>query len=166
MIYGNMVGGASQVKTYLLEFEDGTTVPAVLVDSETIFTATENDIREGYTAVTDSGVTTGTKFIPPYFTSVGSRLITDAREFIIPLSKRAAYDYTAIQCIICPYNNSIADSVAADKIVIGDNVYATGSTEVLSVLTKDSDNESVNLGITNDSGIDYIMRYFTYKEEA
>lgn len=165
MIYGNMVGGASQVKTYLLEFEDGSTIPAVMVDSETVLTATENDIREGYVAVTDSGVTTGTKFIPPYFTSVGARSVRAGDDFAVTLDDRNAYDYTAFQAIICPFSVSVAKSVAADKVVIGDDVYPVNSTTSISTLVKDQENRSINLGIVNDSGTRYVLRYFTYKEE-
>ena len=166
MIYGNMVGGASQVKTYLLEFEDGTTVPAVMVDTETVFTATANDIREGSVAATDAGVTTGTKFIPPYFTSAGYKVIVKGREFNISFPERDAYDYTAFQAIICPFNTSMAKSVAAEKVVIEDNVYLANSTESISTLSKDADVKSIKLGIANDSDKNYIVRYFTYRGET
>lgn len=165
MIYGNMVGGASLAQTYILQDSDGNEIPAVLVESETVFDATANDIREGKTAATDIGVVVGEKFIPPYYTSVGCRLIQSGSEFSIPLPKLDAYNYTSLQCIICPHNNSISDSVSAERVVIDNNVYSVNSAIVISAVTKDADEKSVKLGIVNDSGVPYIIRYFTYKEE-
>jgi len=47
------------VQSYLLVTEDGTEIPAVLVDEEVIFTATEYDLREGTVAASGSGVIHG-----------------------------------------------------------------------------------------------------------
>lgn len=153
-------------QTFILVDEDGNEIPAVLVDEEVKITATSNDIREGVTAVTTDGVTLGTKFIPPYYTSVGKRAIRIGQNFDIPLNIRDAFDYTAMQCIICPLNKTMNDSVSAEKVVIDDAVYDVGSVIPLSVLTKDSENKSVNLGIANNSDTVYIIQYFTYKEET
>lgn len=152
-------------QTFILVDSKGNEIPAVLVDEEVEINATSNDIREGITAVTSEGVTLGTKFIPPYYTSVGERLVRTGREIDIYLPVRDAFDYTALQCIICPLNTSIDQSVAAEKVVIGNGVYEVKSTELLSNVTKNHDTKTVKLGITNNSGLSCIIRYFTYKEE-
>lgn len=152
-------------QTYMLIDENGYEIPAVLVDEEVELTATANDIREGVVAVTDDGVITGEKFIPSYYTSVGTRAIPNGSSYTLKLENRNAYDYTSFQCIICSFNTSLSDSVSAEKVVINDKVYQSNSDIALSTLTKDSTNKTVEFGIINDSGSPCIIRYFTYKEE-
>lgn len=154
-----------KTKTYILVDELGNEVPAVLVDEEVALTATANDIRLGSVAVTEEGVTVGEKFIPPYYTTVGYRIVTNGSVCSIPLPNRNAHDYTALQCIICAFNTNLNNSVGAEKVVINDKVYDTKSVIALSDVTKDHDTKTVHLGITNDSGKHCILRYFTYKEE-
>lgn len=156
-------GGAtvSETQTYILITEDGTEIPAVLVEEATVFDATANDIREGKTAVTDEGVTLGTKVIPSYNTREGSRLVPNGSKFVLPMID---YDYTKLQAIICPFNKSTDESVAAERVVINDNVYDVLSTEVVSTTEKVTSNSTVDLGITNNSGKLYLIRYFMYKE--
>lgn len=148
-------------ETYILVDEYGNEVPAVLTEEEVDLTATANDIREGAIAVTDDGVIEGTKEIPTYNTAEGYRIVTDGSPFFIP---HGYYDYTKLQVIICAFNTSLADSVAAKKVVIYDTVYDVNSTDQLASVTKDSENGWIDLGITNDSGEIYILRYFMYKE--
>ena len=81
------------------------------------------------------------------------------------MSASDLYDYTKLQCIICPFNTSISDSVAADRVVIDGNLYEVNSSTVLSEVTKDATEKAIKLGITNDSSSSYIIRLFTYKEE-
>lgn len=164
-IYGNAIGNKSPIKTLIIADEDGNEFVGVVTGSEVIFTATDNDVREGMIYASNNGVSTGTKFIPPYYTSKGIKVIKSGSEFNLKLSTRDAYDYTAIQCVICRYNTSLSDSVFTDRIVIESNLYEVNSTNVISTLIKDSENKSVRLGITNDSDISYIVRFFTYKEE-
>lgn len=147
--------------TYILVDEDGNEYPAVYVDNEVVFTATANDIRIGKVAATDTGVTEGTKEIPAYHTYDGFRVIPSGDNYYIPHDK---YDYTNLQSIICAYNTTVSNSVAAIKIVIEDNVYDPGSTDSISVVTKDDENSRVDLGISNDSGGICILRYIMYKE--
>lgn len=147
--------------TYILVDEDGNEIPAVFVDNETIFDATANDIRLGKIAATAEGVTEGTKEIPAYHTSFGWKIVTAGSKFILPMND---YDYTELQVIICPFNTSMADSVATEKVVIDGVVYSAQSVEAESVVTVDVDNERVDLGITNDSDKSYILRYSSYKE--
>ncbi len=166
MIYGNPVGGALNAKTYQLECNGGTAeIMAVVVDEETIFDADVNDVRAGKVFATNNGVKVGTKNIPAYNTCAGYRIIAPNEEFKIVLSASDLYDYTNLQCIICPFNTSISDSVAADRVVIDGNLYEVNSSTVLSEVTKDATEKAIKLGITNDSSSSYIIRLFTYKEE-
>ena len=161
-ISGNMVGSYSQIgKTFILVDEDGNEITGVVVDQETVFTAGDNDVREGMVYASDSGVSTGTKEIPPYHTTEGRRVVTNGSKFILPIQN---YDYTVLQAMICSYNTSLNNSVAVEKVVINDNIYDVQSTTSISVLQKDNENESIDFGITNTSGGMCLIRYITYKE--
>jgi hypothetical protein len=60
-IVGNMVGCYSPMgKTFILEDEDGNEITGIVVDQETVFTATASDIVKGKVAGTDDGVVVGT----------------------------------------------------------------------------------------------------------
>ena len=60
-IVGNMVGCYSPMgKTFILEDENGNEITGIVVDQETIFTATAADIVKGKVAGTDDGVVVGT----------------------------------------------------------------------------------------------------------
>lgn len=149
--------------TYILVDEQGNEFPAVYVDSEQVFTATANDIRIGTTAASDAGVIEGSKNIPAYYVAEGYRLITKGSEF--ETTPFADYDFTKLQVILCPWGGSLSKSVAADKVVIGENVYPVNSNTAIATVIRDSVNNKINLGITNDSDGLYVMRYFTYKED-
>lgn len=156
-------GEDDDTQMYILQDEDGTEWPAVLVDEETVFDATANDIREGKIAATDDGVITGTKEIPSYYVTEGYRAITAGSTFETPTLTH--YNFTKIQAIICPFSKSLAGSVAAEKVVIGENVYPVNSTEIVASVTRDDVKKRINLGFTNDSKSIYVLRYITYKEE-
>lgn len=165
MISGNMVGQYSQIgKTFVIIDGTGAEYTGVVVDQETIFDATDNDVREGKVYASDSGVSTGTKVIPAYHTYEGSKIITAGSEFKIALSSSDLYDYTKLQCIICPFNSSMSNSVAAERVVINNNVYNVNTTTSIATVTKNVDEKSIDLGITNESSISYIIRFITYKE--
>ena len=149
---------------YILEDESGARLYAVLVDEETVVDATANDIRLGVTAVTEDGITEGTKEIPAYHTTEGVQGVPAGGEAVIKILGR--YDYTKMQAILCLFNTSLANSVAADKVCINDNVYAVSSTDVLSSVTIDHENSTIKLGIVNESDKPLVIRYFSYKEEA
>lgn len=168
MISGNMVGSYSQMgKTLILLDENGNEITGVIVDQETVFTAGDNDVREGMIYAGDDGVSTGTKNIPAYRTEQGVCMIFDGDDFIIDdMSKYNMYDYTQLQCIIAPFESSIRESVASDKIVLNDNVYLTNSTESLALVSKDEKNQCISLNIVNNSGVDYVIYFFTYREEV
>lgn len=158
-------GGSSDDDTqmYILVDEDGNEYPAVFVDEETVFDATANDIREGKIAATEDGVITGTKEIPSYYVVEGYRLITAGSKFETAATKH--YDFTKMQAIICPFSKSLANSVASEKVVIGENVYPVNATDVISTVVRDEGAKKINLGFTNDSNTIYVLRYFACKEE-
>lgn len=61
MISGNMVGAYSQIgKTFILVDADGNEFTGVVVDQETIFTAADDDVREGKVYASNDGVSVGT----------------------------------------------------------------------------------------------------------
>lgn len=165
VIYGNMTGGSSTIgKTVEIISDDGIDLMGVVVDQETILTAiASKDIREGKTAITDEGFVVGSKKIPNYHTTTGVRLIQPQSEFNIPLLDD--YDYTELQAMMAPFNSDMDHSVAVNMVVIKDKVYMAGSTDVVSNITKDTENKSILLGITNGDN-QSILRYFTYREES
>lgn len=166
MINGNMVGASMLTpKSLILEDENGNSFVGVTVGEEAIFTADpKTDIREGTIAATDQGVVTGEAIIPNYETSTGTKIIRANSQFQMTLTKHDTYDYTQLQCIICLYNSSMSNSVAAEWVVIGDNVYGVNSTTAIATTSKDSENKSINFNFTNTSDNIYVIRYFTYKE--
>lgn len=60
MIIGNMVGGTAPIKTIKIVDEENNEIIGVVVDSEVIFNATDNDVREGKVYAGDHGISTGT----------------------------------------------------------------------------------------------------------
>lgn len=165
-IYGNTVGATGGLpKSFLLETEDGVQLVGVTVGEETVFDATDNDVREGKIYASDNGVSTGTKNIPSYHTTTGYRLITSGSTFATyPLANLNLYDFTELQVIICPFVETVDNSTAAEKVVINENVYVVNSNEPIATVIRDGENKTINLGIINDSEGLYLMRYFTYKE--
>lgn len=165
-IYGNPVGGALNAKTFMLEVNGGKTeIAATVVGEQTVFDATENDVRKGMTFASSDGVKVGTKHIPAYETCEGYKIVKANEDFKIILDNFDLYNYTKLQCIICPYNTSISSSVSAEKVVLDDNVYSVNSTTILANVKKDTINKTINLGITNNGSIPYVIRFFTYRED-
>ena len=110
------------------------------------------------------GVKTGEKVIPSYNTTEGIAIIKGGRKLEIKLVEQDKYDYTQMQAIICPFNRTLLNSVAAEKVAIKDNVYEVKSTSVLVKVTKNDTQKTIDLGITNETDTPQIIRYFTYKE--
>jgi hypothetical protein len=162
MIYGNAVGGIGLERTYILTDENGTELVATFVESEAIFDATANDIRAGKVAATDTGVVTGKKIIPSYHTQEGYKVVTNGSDFVLSIPE-GRHAYTKLQAIFCPFNTSLANSVAAEKVAIENNVYSVRSTTSEAEVTVD-DVDTIHFGITNTSDKPYLIRYFTYKE--
>ena len=164
MINGNMVGGTSPIKTLILTDKNGNEIVGTVVESLTVFDANPTtDIREGKVAVTDKGVVTGSAIIPNYETYTGKKSILAGKELKITLAN-GMYDYTEMQCVICPFNSSINNSVAVEKAVIEDNVYKANSTDIISTVIKNESNSSIDFNLTNTSDVPYIIRFFLYRE--
>lgn len=147
--------------TFILVDEDGNEYPATYVASDTVFTATENDIRAGKVAANAEGVVTGTKEIPSYVTAEGFKLIPAAAPFILPIPD---YDYKKLQAIFCPFNTSLSSSVAAEKVAINGKVYQVLSDIAETEIAIDAGNSRIDFGFTNNTDRPYLIRYFTYKE--
>lgn len=165
MIYGNPIGGARSPKTFELEYNNGVKVIATVVDKETIFDATENDVRKGKTFASNSGVKVGTKDIPAYRTTQGVAYISPSDKFSILLDEYQQYDYTKLQCMISKFNTTLNDSVAVDRVVIEDSIYSVNSTTSLGYVIKNSETKSIDLNLTNNTNDTYVLRYFTYRKE-
>lgn len=60
MIIGNMVGGTAPIKTVKIVDEDNNEILGVVVDSEVIFTARDEDVVKGKVYASDNGVSVGT----------------------------------------------------------------------------------------------------------
>lgn len=158
------VGKNTPADTYILVDTTGKEIVGTLVNNETVFTATANDIREGMIAATDSGVTTGSKVIPSYHTTETTRYIPVGSAVTIPLPILDKYDYTKLQVVICEYNTSMSKSVSVIKTAILNKVYDVNSVTEIAEVKKDSVNKTIDLGITNDTEKPFVIRCFTYKE--
>lgn len=164
-VLGNAVIPPAALRTVIVEDESGNSFTGVVVGEEVVFTAGLNDIRAGKIAANADGVVTGTKDIPGYRTQQGFYLVQPGEAFSINLPAYDQYNYTQLQCIMAPFNTSVDDSYAVDKIVLDGAVYMTGSTEKISDVTKNDETKSIDLNITNDSDNIYFIYFFTYKEE-
>lgn len=60
MINGNMVGGTAPIKTIKIVDEANNEILGVVVDSEVIFTATDEDVVAGKVYAGDHGLSIGT----------------------------------------------------------------------------------------------------------
>ena len=149
---------------YMIVTEDDEEFAQLITQEEVELTATANDIRLGTTAVTEKGVTEGEKFIPSYHTEQGVRVIRPNKPFVLPFDNDL-YDYTKLQAMTAPFNKSISNSVAVDRVVIEDAVYLPGTTEPISTVAKDDENKAINFGVINGD-TPSVIHYFTYREEA
>lgn len=152
-----------ETETYILVDADGNEIAAVATEEIVEITATPNDVREGKTVVTGEGIEVGTKEIPSYNTTEGFKLIPAGEDFVIPLTE-GKHDYTKLQAVLCPFNTSLTDSVASEKVVINDNVYPVQSMVPESSVTVVNNPNVIDLGIINTAAIPWLIRYFTYKE--
>ena len=165
VINGTPVGSYSHLgKTFTLVDDNGTELVGVITDNETVFTATADDIKIGKIAATDEGVTEGID-TRTYRTTQGGILISPGSSLSIPLSDYDKYNYTKLQCMIAPFNTSIINSVAVNKVVIDSYVYDTSSVSKVSDVTKNNTNKSIDLNITNNTDNYLVIHFFTYKEE-
>jgi hypothetical protein len=161
----SMEVGSDDVSAYILIDENGVEYPAVLVDEPVTLTANPvTDIRKGTTAVTEAGVVTGEKEIPVYYTKEGTTAIPAGSAMKIKMYSDRC-NYTKLQALICAFNTNVTNSVSTEKVSIDSKVYNVGSTDVVSEVTVDSKNQSIDLGILNTSNKPIIIRYFTFTEE-
>lgn len=163
-IYGNVAGGFGFPKTYIFTDENGNELVAgVVTKQEMVFTANpKEDIRDGKVAATGDGVVTGSTTIPNYETYTGYKLITDGSPFLLRIED--AYDYTKLQAIICKFNTDLENSVGAEQVAIENKVFSVQSTDALSSITINTEDASIDFGITNTSGESRLIRYFLCKE--
>lgn len=168
MISGNMVGSYSQIgKTFILVDEAGNEISTgVVTDSVQVFDATDNDVRLGKAYVSDLGVSTGTKDIPAYRTSQTSSLVLPGEQFSIVLDHYDQYNYTQLLGIIAKFNTSFYDSVASDRVILSNCVYAANSTDVISNIEANPETRSIDFNMVNNTDDIYIIHCVTYKEEA
>ena len=163
-ILGNATGGFSFPKIYILTDNNGNEFTGVVVDQETIFTATDDDVREGLVYASSDGVSTGTKVIPIYHAREGSKIVMANQELSITIEEYDIYDYTYLQCIVCEWDTSLTSSVIDTYKVIDSNLYQTGSNVVIQPVTKDIEAKTIKLGITNTGNTPVVIRYCVYKE--
>lgn len=166
MIVGNVIGGNPVTpRTFMLEMEDGSKIAGVLTESDTEITADANDIRQGKTALLDSGLIVGKKVIPAYHTNGGAVAIPNGSTYKIKTLKILdLYDFTKMLAIVCDFNTNLSNSVAARTVVINRNVYAVLSTISLSEVMVNHEEKTIDLGIKNETGKPQILRFITYKE--
>lgn len=161
MINGNMIGiSSAPLKTLTIVDENNNEYVGIVVGSEVLFTATDNDVRVGSVYAGDSGVSTGTKDIPAYYSSYGHKFVLADQEAVIVVPE---YNYKNLMVTISTYNTSWDQSVVSTYISIDNGMYAVGSNTKLSDITIDYDNEQINLGITVSEKS--VLRYIVVMEE-
>ena len=163
-IFGNVVGGPGVPKTFIIEGEDGTEIIGTVVGNETLLTATPDDIRKGKIAATDDGIVEGTKDIPAYSTRSAYRLVANNKSLSIPLNENDRYDYTKFQCIVAVYSSDYSNTAITKYVSINDVLFSVETNEKVSDITKNHNTKTIDLNITNNSGSNYLIFYFTYKE--
>lgn len=148
------------IQTYLLVDEAGNEIAATFSGDTVILDAGANDIRLGKNALNADGVVNGEKIIPSYQTTTGVRAVKPGIEVSLTIEDRDLYNFTKFQAIITK-----SSTMASELIVINNQVYPAGSDESIATIVVDHETKSINFGITNDSDTNYVIRYFTYKEE-
>lgn len=151
---------------YIIKDDAGNELVGVLTDVKPVLDATANDIRKGVTAVTEEGITVGTKIIPKNYTTYGYKLVYPGDTFYIQLANKelSLADFAKLQVIICEYSGTTEESTSAEIVVIDNGVYNVQSPLKVADVTKDLENNTISLGITNTTTKDYVMRYITCKE--
>jgi hypothetical protein len=163
-IYGNTIGGVAPVNVFELELDDGTVLNGVVAEEPPVITARPKDIRIGKTAILGDGIVEGENTIN-YRTTQAFRLILPGNSFSIPLRMYNMYDYTKFQAIVVVHKNKYDTSAEAMYFTINDIVFDARTSNKLSDITKNTETESIELNINNDSENIYSIRYMTYREE-
>lgn len=130
-------------------------------EEEITLTATANDIRINTSAITDVGYTEGTKEIPSYYSRYGKKLIPAGSE--AKLTNHEA-DYKSLMITIAPLVSTAEESVAVKCVSVEDSIYEATTGTKLSDVTKDINNEIIDLGITVTEKS--VLRYFVVREEV
>lgn len=86
-IYGNMVGGTAPIRTVTIVDEIGNEMIGVVVENEVLFTAKDNDVREGMVYAGDSGVSVGTLKVSNHTPETLSCTFTKVENFISEMDK-------------------------------------------------------------------------------
>jgi hypothetical protein len=159
-ILGNATGGFGFPKTYILTDENGNELTGVYVESETVFTATDNDVREGMVYAGDGGKSVGSKIIPIYYASCGTKIVLANSEIHMTIPE---YDYNNLIVTISTYNTNSTQSVTSTYVSIEDAMYVAGSNTKVSDIIIDKENKQINLGIIASEKS--VLRYFVLKEE-
>lgn len=149
--------------TYALTNADGTQRAYAVLESEApvTLTATNNDIRSGTTAITNTGYTEGTKDIPAYYSGCGEVFVQAGATAII---NDLEYDYKYLMVTMAPFNTSVSESTAVKYVSVENAMYEANATEKLADITIDTVNQQVNLGIIAEELS--VLRYFIVREEA
>lgn len=165
-VNGNTVGGIGLERTYILQDAHGNEFVGVMVDNDVVFNATPNDVRKGKIAANETGVFVGEKIIPKYYTTYGYKLIPPGSEVIVQILDNGLdlADYTKLQALICRFEQSISGSVATKMVAVDEHVYNVQSTDKISTIIKDVDNNVINFSIINTSEEIWVIRYVTSKE--
>ena len=160
-IMGNMIGSYSQLgRTFSFVDEDGSEVVGVITDKEQIFTATDNDVREGFVYASDAGVSTGSKVIPPYYVSCGFKIVPSGQSATISVPE---YNYQNLLITITSYNTSWSKSTMLTYVSIDNSIYTIDDNSKVADIVIDGDNCLIDLGIVvNEKSV---LRYFVVSED-
>lgn len=123
-------------------------------------TATENDIRLGTSAITNTGYTDGKKDIPGYYVIYGYKAVQAGIEAVINYWP----GIESLLVTIVPFDTSVSDSVAVKYVSVDKAMYESNSTTKISDISVDTVNERINLGVTPD--VRSILRYFVVRKEV
>lgn len=164
IIYGSPSGGFGMPKMIEISDDNGNTFVGTVTDSEVVLDATRADVKVGKVFASNDGIEEGTD-TKTYRTQQGFYLIDPGQQFSIKLPGYDQYNYTKLQCMIAPFNTSVYDSYAIDKVVLNDGVFMTNSVNKIADVTKNDQTKSIDLNITNNSDSVYFIYFFTYKEE-
>ena len=160
-LYGNAVMAPAALKTVIIEDTDGNELTGVVTGEEVVFTATDKQVADGFVYAGDNGVSTGSREFLSYRTTRGYKLVDIGDIYTIQLSDNDQYQYTQLQCLISPLSNPYMATMS----VLDNGVYSVSDGSKLSDVTIDISTKSINLNISNTSNEQYVIYYFTYRQE-
>ncbi len=160
-LYGNAVMAPAALKTVIIEDTDGNELTGVVTGEEVVFTATDKQVADGFVYAGDNGVSTGSREFLSYRTTRGYKLVDIGDSYTLQLSDNDQYQYTQLQCLISPLSNPYMATMS----VLDNGVYSVSDGSKLSDVTIDISTKSINLNISNTSNEQYVIYYFTYRQE-